>query len=137
MTERNSLSPTPALRMCRSGGGGGTGSVLERVYRLATAGQDCQVALWEVAIAEEDALEESAADLGPPPQLKLPPLPPSAPPSPSKQGGSRSGSPTKGGRGRRPVPEFLPAAAAIAEGLVAPSTPRAELPIIAPLFIYR
>ncbi|PSC74864.1 WD repeat-containing 20-like [Micractinium conductrix] len=119
----------------------------DRVYRLASVGQDCQLALWDVVVTEEAvaaAQQASSANASPERDHR-----PGLPPSPSKlRGGggggrssSRSSSPAKRGgggalsmfrtrSGSAPDPGALPAA--LATGIIAPPLPRADWPLVTP-----
>ncbi|KAL4449437.1 hypothetical protein ABPG77_007081 [Micractinium sp. CCAP 211/92] len=138
----------PAVPPLGPGGG-------ERVYRLASVGQDCQLALWDVVVSEEAvAAAQQASSANASPERERPGLPL----SPSKRragGGSVSsgggekanGSPTKrGGSGRGGMfrtrssgaaadPGALPAA--LATGLIAPPLPRADWPLVTPVAILK
>lgn len=127
----------------------------ERVYRLASVGQDCQLALWDVVVTEEQvaaAQQASSANASPERDHR-----PGLPLSPSKRraagggggsGSSRSDSPTKqrgsgsslrggvfrtrsgssGAGGGGADPGALPAA--LANGIIAPPLNRADWPLV-------
>ena len=117
----------------------GGGAPPESVYRLATGGQDCRAAVWEVALSEEEAAVAAAASS--PQRLAFAPGP-TPPGSPGKPARSRSGSPTKL-RGELPRWRSLepqgPAAGgpAAERAVIEPSLRQADMPLIAPSALLR
>ncbi|KAI3429553.1 hypothetical protein D9Q98_005641 [Chlorella vulgaris] len=132
-----------------SGASGALQGTADRVYRLASVGQDCQLALWDIVVSEDLVAAAQQASANNSPERERPGLPP----SPGKRrlggggggnGGSRSSSPLKrhgsgfassfrsrAGGGSGADPGALPAA--LQAGIIAPPLPRADWPLVTPV----
>ncbi|KAI7838380.1 hypothetical protein COHA_007837 [Chlorella ohadii] len=132
------------------------GGERDRVYRLASMGQDCQLALWDIVVTEESvAAAQQASSVNNSPERERPGLPlphkrRGRSSSPSKrlahaQGHSSSGAESSRGSGMFRTrssassasaataadPGALPAA--LATGLISPPLPRADWQLVTPV----